>query len=364
MGKKAFQGFLVTLAVALLLVSVPTPALAAPDKPAIELNGAKISTEAFLQEGKIYLPLRVVAEELDYAVQWAENNTITLTGAQDLIVIDLFTNILSVNNHSFYISGEYLGSPSAGWLRQDGRIYLREDFFTENLGLNVRYNGQKVMLAENSENAVTIKTIKEAAQTDGLILTLQYPQLAGWADTAVQEAINTIFADAAAAAKAQGEKNTADLDALQAEGGPTSPHKCETYFDYRLKFNQNNLLSIVLLDYQYLGGAHGSTLQSSYTFDLKTGQAFELKDLFKEGADYAGAINKIIREEIDKRLGAGLLTELAEFKAIKEGQDYYLSSKGITIYFQQYEYFPYAAGIQEFLIESAQVKDLKKEYTN
>ncbi|MDX9873172.1 MAG: DUF4163 domain-containing protein [Clostridia bacterium] len=362
MLKKRLKGFLVTATAALLLLSVSTSAGAASDKPAIELNGTKITVAASIQQGKVYLPLRAVTEGLGYTVQWAENDTVTLTKAEDTIIIDLFTNILSVNNHSFYFSGDYLGSSAAGWLRLGERIYLREDFFAENLDLNVVYNGQKVVLQDNKEKAVTIQTVKEAAEKDGLILTLQYPQLTGLADAAVQDALNALFAEAAAQAKAEGEKNAAELAQLKAEGSPTSPNKCETYFDYRLKYNQDNLLSVVLLNYQYAGGAHGSTVQSSYTFDLKTGRALALKDLFKEGADYTALISGLIREEIDRRTAADLLMELEQggFKAIKEEQDYYLSARGPVIYFQQYEYFPYVAGIQEFLIEYAQIKNMLK----
>jgi len=146
------------------------------------------------------------------------------------------------------------------------------------------------------------------------------------------------------------------------EGDTRSPHKYETYFDYKLKYNQNGLLSVTFLNYQYTGGAHGLTVQSSHTFNLKTGEEYKLKDMIKDDADYVTLISGIVEKQITKRAKEGILPEqpLTPFVAIKDEQDFYLSNNGVVVYFQLYEYFPYVAGIQEFAVDFSELKDILK----
>ncbi|XOQ43831.1 MAG: hypothetical protein ACFWTN_05165 [Clostridium sp.] len=64
--------------------------------------------------------------------------------------------------------------------------------------------------------------------------------------------------------------------------------------------------------------------------------------------------------EIDNRVEKGILYEFEDhpFKTLGEHPNFYLSNDGIVFYFQQYEYFPYVAGIQEFPISYDSISDL------
>lgn len=91
------------------------------------------------------------------------------------------------------------------------------------------------------------------------------------------------------------------------------------------------------------------TVQSSHTFNLKTGQVYTLKDLF-DGDDYVAIINREIKKQIrEKRLAEALFEP---FQSIKANQDFYLTNNALVVYFQLYEYFPYAFGIPEFKIST------------
>jgi len=137
----------------------------------------------------------------------------------------------------------------------------------------------------------------------------------------------------------------------------------ETYFDYKLKYNQNGLLSIVFTNYQYTGGAHGLAIESSHTLNLETGEEFRPKDLMESAAGYISFISDFVRKEIDTRIKAGSLMEIGDspFETIDENQDFYMSNKAVVIYFQEYEYFPYAAGIQEFSIDYISLEKMLKQ---
>ncbi|HVI41691.1 MAG TPA: DUF3298 domain-containing protein, partial [Anaerovoracaceae bacterium] len=127
---------------------------------------------------------------------------------------------------------------------------------------------------------------------------------------------------------------------------------------YKITYQQGDFLSLVLYDYQYYGGAHGGTRQISHTFDLKTGAEYTLADLMNGESGYVEYINNFIKADIVKE---GLEdAQLTKFVSIADNQNYYLSNKGLVIYFQQYEYFPYAFGIMEYNLPYAGLADYWK----
>jgi len=126
--------------------------------------------------------------------------------------------------------------------------------------------------------------------------------------------------------------------------------KAETFFNYHVKYNQNDILSVVFQDYQYTGGAHGLTMQSSYNFNLKTGEQYRLSYMFRDNADYVTLISREIKSQMAEK---GITALLNPFNMIKPDHDFYISDEGIVVYFQQYELLPYAYGIPEFAIDSS-----------
>jgi len=82
----------------------------------------------------------------------------------------------------------------------------------------------------------------------------------GLADKTVQDSINSIFSKSAVEARNEGLRNADEMAKVMTSDYTDSPNKCETYFDYRLKYNQNGLLSIIFMNYQYAGGSHGLTV--------------------------------------------------------------------------------------------------------
>lgn len=335
-----FKKLLILLLVFVMCMSGTANVFAADNKAVgIELNGKAVQIPAKVLEGELFLPLRAVSEELGYQVQWfghTEKTTVTKSGKN--IDLSLPDSKLCINGHEDYIAG--------GHRLVNNRTYLRQDFFSDNLGLKVIWDkaGNKVILQEVDENPLIINNWREDSETNTLKLTLQYPELSGLDNTEVQERLNSLFAGLAKEAWARGHEIEKGIIPEQTANGI----KAEVYFNYRVKYNQKGLLSVVFSDYQYSGGAHGITVQSSYTFDLKTGKEYKLKDLFKESTDYISVINGEVKKQMEEKDTTVLLTP---FVSIKDDQDFYLSNNAIVVYFQQYEYFPYAYGIPEFYID-------------
>lgn len=145
-----------------------------------------------------------------------------------------------------------------------------------------------------------------------------------------------------------------------AKGVGINPFVANVTFD--IKENENNILSIYTIYYQYSGGAHGYNNDITYNIDLSDGELIELKDLFKENVDYKNIINKKINKQIDEMIEAnGESTPIYEFKGIKDNQPFYLQDNNLVIYFELYEIAPYAAGIPKFEIPLKELKDVLSE---
>ncbi|MFZ7102487.1 MAG: PdaC/SigV domain-containing protein [Peptococcaceae bacterium] len=318
---------------------------------------------AHIEGGNIYLPLQGIGEALGYKIERSEKDGIIYVSKPgENIAVDLQNNKISVNDHISNMSGGYTGTVVSGSAADGEDIYMGADFFSDSFALKILWDkqGEKVKLESIKENALTIGTEKENIETNKIKITLQFPQIEGLDDKSVQDRINSVFKKAAEDARDEGLKNAEYLQDVDGDTG--SPHKYETYFDYKLKYNQNGLLSVTFLNYQYTGGAHGLTVQSSRTFNLKTGEEYQLKDLIKSDADYVTFISGIVKKQIAERAKEGILPEqpLTPFEAIKNEQDFYLSNNGPVVYFQLYEYFPYVAGIQEFAVDFSELKDMLK----
>lgn len=342
---------------AVMLLTAGTGALAAGlnGEPAavqasVSLDGTALNQSAYVQGGEAYLPFRAVAEALGYEVKWSgSNGTITAAGDHDTTVLNLKAETAAKDGHTTFLSGRYL--------LMSERLYLASGLFSDLFGVSAVLEGGSVTVSSTAQNGVTITTMKLASEDENLKVTLQYPQIGGLDDTDVQNAINSALRTAAVAAVDEGLQSSYEIIKLK-ETYPDYTNKAEAYFDYRVTYNQNGLLCVVTTDYQYAGGAHGDTVQKTWLFDLETGKMLGLSDLLT--GSYTPVIDALVRSTIDQRTAAGELAEITPFETIGENPDFYLNDQGVVIYFQEYEYFPYAAGIQEFFIPYSALKDYLK----
>jgi len=167
---------------------------------------------------------------------------------------------------------------------------------------------------------------------------LTYPQVDGLADGAVQNKINT---------QIDNEVHTFKE--------PLSDKSHSVDIRYLLEFNKNNILSLTLAESHYRKlAAHPMHYMKAMTMNTKTGQVYQLVDLFKVNSDYQSRLTAIINQQIvDKNLHL-----LKPFEGVKMDQEFYLTADGLVIYYQLYYYTPYVYGILKFNIPYEQVADI------
>jgi hypothetical protein len=137
----------------------------------------------------------------------------------------------------------------------------------------------------------------------------------------------------------------------QQQGFPFNPYGSGLY--YRTMFNQDCYLSIYRDQFLYTGGAHPTTTRFSDTWDMRTGMVVPLSSFFPSQTDYQQLLLRIILAEADRRQEeeAIFFDDYRTLIAQRfNPESYYLSPCGLTIYYQQYDIAPYAAGIIEFTI--------------
>ena len=126
---------------------------------------------------------------------------------------------------------------------------------------------------------------------------------------------------------------------------------------YELKNNDKGVLSIVLINYSFAGGAHGNSNAKALNFDIETGHVYTLPELFKPNSNYVKKISDIIKVQINARN----IPTLGDFTEINANQDFYIADRSLVIFFQLYEITPYYAGIPYFPISIYELEDIINE---
>jgi len=175
-----------------------------------------------------------------------------------------------------------------------------------------------------------------------------YPVVKGIGSTA-EKKINSAFYQKGL----QGKQAFQEVQKLKKEYPQDSLTKYYTYsMTYKVMRSDSRFISIKFNDYSYTGGAHGLYDYSSYNFETSTGKQFHtLKEFFGDSSsDYVSIINNEIWDKIYQRQ----LTDpyyFENFDSIDPETDrFYLTNKGVGVYFSLYEYTSFAEGIPEFVI--------------
>lgn len=128
------------------------------------------------------------------------------------------------------------------------------------------------------------------------------------------------------------------------------PKQYVIYINYIVTKNSDNILSITLSLYSYLGGAHGSTKDVSFNFDTRTGNNGSLKDFFGNSSSYKDIILNNIKKTVAENPEMYFKDAVDKLKEIPYNQKFYLTKDSLVVYFDEYAIAPYVAGTVQFKI--------------
>ncbi len=128
----------------------------------------------------------------------------------------------------------------------------------------------------------------------------------------------------------------------------------EIVSNFNLTYNNNNLISLYIDEYIYAGGAHGNTVQTSQTWNIKENKMLKLQDFFKSNPNYVSSIIKEVNDQIAKNIEAGNNYYFEDYCCLTSAnfrvENFYLYREYVVIYYQQYDIAPYSSGILNFFI--------------
>ncbi|CAG9622380.1 WG repeat-containing protein [Sutcliffiella rhizosphaerae] len=126
--------------------------------------------------------------------------------------------------------------------------------------------------------------------------------------------------------------------------------------DFSVQFFQKNLIILELDGYHYpFGAAHGMPTKIMVPIDIKTGQNYQLKNLFKPNSDYVKVLSEIVGKQISEN-PANYFPDA--YKGITANQPFYVSNDALFLYFSPYEIAPYAAGFPTFEIPFKEIDNI------
>ncbi|NLB28826.1 MAG: DUF3298 and DUF4163 domain-containing protein [Clostridiales bacterium] len=117
---------------------------------------------------------------------------------------------------------------------------------------------------------------------------------------------------------------------------------------FEVTCDESCVVSLYSDTYEFTGGAHGNTVRTSQTWRFPGGQRIAFASLFPRGTHYRAALIARIVAVISRNPEP----YFEDYKKLVaenfSSENFYLTPRGIAVYFQQYEIAPYSSGIPVF----------------
>lgn len=294
------------------------------------------SVYAVLEENTTMVDLAALSDALGFEFA-NQGDRVSVSGRGRDVTATPGEGTILVNGH------EILICPDSR--QEDGKILIPIRVFLENMGYRVQWISRDVgvVLSPIEENTgISVTARRNQVKTKTFEADLQYPHISGL-QPELEEPLNRYFEDRLSSLIDEGREAEKDLTSAEIDWMHATIAS-----NYKVTSNEAGILSILLSDYIYSGGAHGMTTRTGVTVNIETGRIYEFKDIFKEESDYVDIINDEIKKQIDEKD----ITQdfLCPFETISSDQKFYVEDDNLVIFFDLYEYTPYAFGFPEFRI--------------
>ncbi|MEC4567751.1 DUF4163 domain-containing protein [Paenibacillus sp. CMAA1739] len=322
-----------------------TKQLTTSQQPAISIqwNGKTLAIKGIQFNGNTLLPVAALRDSLGIPVSYDTKEAAYTVGSgyNKLYIVvsssDTYGNVNGISTRSMDVK------------MIAGKLYIPMSLLKDYLGIDAQWNAAQktVTLNKSQQNPITIAYQTLPASSNAKVsYKIKYPQISGsQLNPEAQQAINNVLKKHAEGVLAAGKK-------MMAEGGATTDRPYEFGNDFAIAYNKEGILSVIMQDYSYTGGAHGMTARKGYTFSLADGKLLQLSDVLKANPNYKKFLNADLKKKVDGLQGG---EGFDKFKELAADQNFYVTNGGVTIVFDLYEYAPYAYGIPEFTYSFAQL---------
>jgi hypothetical protein len=370
--------FLFIAALTLVLLSAAASgAFAAADPYPIPVfvNGILLECvqPSFVEDTGVYVPLRALTEMMGYNVSYdIETKTAVFANSDTSLAVALSSAEAAGETAVGKVAVNGVDSGEAECRLINGSLLVPQSFITDYINRAALLVPEYQTVGDNTTpvSALRIFSADSVKSPSGLLihsLTYKYsgqladnehevasqytlPQLAGFGDKSFETSLNQTFSDMFNATERNVLNAYKEISEAIAAGG-----EGYTYTEdmaYSFQYGNNGLFTLLLNEYSYGGGAHGSDLLYDYVIDQAASERLNLEDIFKPEVNF----REILAAEMNKIRTAG--TEA--WAAVNEittadldsydGHNFYYSDSDLVIYYDPYAIAPYATGLVEFRI--------------
>lgn len=195
---------------------------------------------------------------------------------------------------------------------------------------------------------ITVVPKKIKYQNPSIQVDLKIPEIHGMNNKNIEKSINNSIQSDVMEFKREMEQAAKEhTDEAIKSGKKLIPYVISSI--YKLNYNKNNIISISMVYHEYLNGLN-SYIKAPYNFDIVTGKALSLEDLFIHGVDYKSLINREVRDQLIKNKEKYFPNTIEKFKGVAEDQPFYLENGCLVVFFGFNEIAPTEAQIPVFKI--------------
>lgn len=294
-------------------------------------NGTTIKATGIFKDGKTWVPITFLRDALKMPLSY------DITKKMYTIGEDFHQFTIDVqDNNSLTLNGYYLNDLQA--TNVNGHFYVPAQLLKQYLGYEANLNAKDriVNIKEAKQNDVSFTTHTKTESQNGTDIDLAWPQIIYSKDSQIEERINQKITDVIAAY----EKEIKEQMVLREKDKINSPYLFSS--SYIVTYNQKGIVSLILEQYNFTGGAHGMTYRKALTFSLKDGKQLTVTDVIGNHKNLKD-INQSIKQQFEKSI-----EYFGGFNGIDNKADFYIEPGNLIVYFQLYDYTPYVAGFPEF----------------
>lgn len=213
-----------------------------------------------------------------------------------------------------------------------------------------------LFLADTLE--VTTLNYNNSTADSSVFINIDYPQIAGINNKALEIKINKFLED-------EFKQSIPWYDEIQSDSTLYEDMTYDMQYSfetgYKIEFNSQKFISIVLNHYQFTGGAHGNYFALGYNIRISDGKNLTLKDIIK--SDSFDILTYECEHAILEAYQTNSLIEAGLFEdeiIIEDDQDFFITPTSLVLQFDPYEVGPYAMGEIIAEIPFEKIKDILK----
>lgn len=308
------------------LVSSTAASAITPKTLTLKIDGQSFTLPGGISKDKTtYVALRPISERLQLKLSWSQKEQgWTLLGRNTSFTVR--TALTSTFQHHYTVNGQTIWGPVPSLVK--GSMYVPLRFLLESFSYELNVLSSGVYTANKLPmNELTVKTKSFHELTQTSELDVQYPQIDGFKDRAVQNKVNQYLEARVKELAAQGRKELATY-----QGQYADENLC--FIQYFIKHNQKDKLSIILESNLFQGAGYAFPTRFPITFDLKTGEVLTLQEIAGNHPSYKAIINQEIKKLFSKKYGP--LSR--PFESISDDPLFYLHNNTLVVFFPVLDY--------------------------